>query len=101
MQALLTELQQLASPGQLRGWVTDHRPRLSLSFLQWLAGLEAQAQGQEQQQLSILCGQLVAAREGLGAPFHTHLPVSQDLPHIPQVKLTLCPAKHTAEACKF
>ena len=70
MQALLTELQQLSSPVQLRGWVADQRPRLSLSFLQWLAGLEAQAQGQEQQQLSILCGQLVAAREGLGEFTH-------------------------------
>lgn len=70
VQALLTELQQLSSPGQLRGWVADQRPRLSLSFLQWLAGLEAQAQGLEQQQLSILCGQLVAAREGLGESSH-------------------------------
>ena len=66
VQALLTEVRELRSPEQLQGWVADHKPRLSLSFLQWMAGLEARAQGQEQEQLSLLCGQLVAAREGLG-----------------------------------
>ncbi len=84
VQGLLSELQGLRSPDELKAWVADHKPRLSLSFLQWMAGLEAQAAGQEQEQLSLLCGQLVAVREGLGEhTFYCTMPAAHPPPPSP------------------
>ncbi len=54
VQALLAELSALGS-SELRAWVAAHRPRLTFSFLSWLADRRACA-------LPALCSVLLCAR---------------------------------------
>jgi len=59
-QALLTELSALG-PSELRAWVAAHRPRLTFSFLSWLADRRACS-------LPALCGLRPAVCARLRAP---------------------------------
>ncbi|KAK9815554.1 hypothetical protein WJX72_005656 [[Myrmecia] bisecta] len=63
-EAKLQQLRRKTLP-QLREWVTLNRDYLSWEFMLWLADREEEADGHEQLELSVLCGQVMALREGL------------------------------------
>lgn len=63
LQKLLHTLEKLTED-DLESWVADNREQVTISFLGWVAELEAAASGTEQERLWDLGSRLMALREG-------------------------------------